>query len=90
MAVTVHICPTKMSREEYERVIKELQASGCSEPRGRVFHAAYGNDDVQMFEIWETHEQFEAHRDDLMSALECAGVDGGAVDIHSLHSPLPD
>ncbi len=90
MAVTVHICPTKMSRDDYDRVIKELEASGSSDPPGRVFHAGYGNDEVQMFEVWESPEHFEAHRDSLFAALQCAGVDGGSVDIHALHSELPD
>lgn len=90
MAVAVHICPDHMSKAEYERVIKDLEDSGVGEPEGRTFHAAYGGDEVCMFEVWESAEQFEAHRDRLFLTLQAAGVDAGIVDVHPLHSGHPD
>jgi quinol monooxygenase YgiN len=90
MSVAVHITCGHMSKDDYERVIKELEASGASDPDGRQFHAAYGDDDVHMFEVWETPEHFEAHRNDLVSAIQCAGVDTADIVLHSLHSPHPD
>ena len=54
------------------------------------YHAAYGNDDVKMFEVWESPEHFEAHRENLFAAIQCAGVDSAGIEIHSLHSPHPD
>ncbi len=79
-----------MTKDDYERVIKELEASGSSDPQGRHYHAAYGDDDVNMFEVWESPEHFEAHREDLYAAIQCAGVDTANIEIHSLHSPHPD
>ena len=79
-----------MSRADYERVISELEASGCGDPEGRVFHAAYGDDDVHMFEVWQSPEHFEAHRDKLFAVLQGCGLGGGTVEIHTLHSELPD
>ncbi|MGZ4231921.1 MAG: hypothetical protein ACXVVQ_10900 [Solirubrobacteraceae bacterium] len=90
MPVAVHICPTKMSRDEYERVIKDLEDSGVSEPKGRSFHAAYGDDRVCMFELWDSAEQFEVHRDQLFATLQAAGLDAGTVEIHPLHTRHPD
>ncbi len=90
MAVAVHICPDKMSKAEYERVIKDLEDSGVGEPEGRTFHAAYGADQVCMFEVWDSAEQFGAHRGRLMERLQAAGVDAGTVDVHPLHSGHPD
>lgn len=90
MAVAVHITCQHMTKDDYERVIKQLEASGASDPQGRHYHAAYGNDDVHMFEIWESPEHFEAHRGDLFEAIQCAGVDSAGIEIHSLHSPHPD
>jgi quinol monooxygenase YgiN len=84
--VAVRICPTQMSRDEYKKVISDLEAAGCGEPEGRVFHAAYGDDQVHMFEVWESEEQFEAHRDRLFATLQGAGVDAGTVETHQLHS----
>lgn len=39
MAVAVHISPQKMSRDDYERVIKDLEDSDDGDPDGRAFHA---------------------------------------------------
>jgi len=87
MPVAVRICPDKMTREDYDRVAADLAAS---EPEGRMYHAAYGTDEVQMFEVWESPEHFDAHRDRLMGVLQGAGLDAGSVEIHPLHSGHPD
>jgi quinol monooxygenase YgiN len=90
MPVAVHITPRNMSKQDYERVIGELYASGGGEPEGRLYHAAYGDDEVHMFEVWESPEQFEAHSDRLFAVIQGAGVDAGTVQVHPLHHPNPD
>lgn len=90
MAVAVHISPTHMSKPDYERLIAELEASGAADPPGRLFAAAYGDDEVRMFELWDSKEYFEAHRDDLFEAIRSVGLEAGSVEFHALHSPLPD
>jgi quinol monooxygenase YgiN len=90
MPVAVHITPNQMSKDDYDRVIGELEASGLSQPDGRLYHAAYGQDQVHLFEIWESEEDFDAHRDRMFAVLQGAGVDGGTVDVHPLHSGVPD
>ena len=90
MAVAVHICPDQMTRAEYHRVIKDLEDSGVGEPEGRTFHAAYGGNEVCMFEVWDSAEHFEAHRDRLLATLHGVGVGAGTVQIHPLHSGHPD
>jgi len=88
MPVAVHICPDRMSREEYEKVIKELEKSGVQE--GRLYHAAYGENEVEMFEVWRSQDDFEAHRDELVATLQGAGVNVDRIDVHPLHSDHPD
>jgi quinol monooxygenase YgiN len=90
VAVAVHICPDQMSKADYERVIKDLEDSGAGEPEGRTFHAAYGGDQVCMFEVWDSPKHFDAHRERLFATLQGAGVDAGTVDVHPLHSGHPD
>ena len=75
-----------MSRDDYERVIADLKAAGCSEPEGRQFHAAYGDDQVHMFEVWDSEESFNAHHERLINSIQAAGVDAGTCQIHPLHS----
>jgi quinol monooxygenase YgiN len=90
MPVAVHISPHHMSKEDYVRLIAELRASGLDEPKGRLSHIAYGDDEVRMFETWESAEHFAAHRDDLFEALQSVGLNAGSVELHALHSPRPD
>lgn len=95
MPVAVRIAPQHMSKADYDRVIAELEASGASEPEGRLFHAAYGDDDddddeVHIFEVWESPEQFEAHRDKTFATLQASTVGATVIEIHQLHSPRPD
>ncbi len=90
MSVAVHITPQHMSKADYERLIAELEASGVHEPEGRLFHAGYGDEDLQMFEVWESKGQFDAHREHLFAALESVGLASGCVEIYALHSPRPD
>ena len=66
MPVAVHICPDKMTREDYERVAAELGP----EPDGRIYHAAYGTDEVRLFEVWESSEHFDAHHVRMMAVLQ--------------------
>jgi hypothetical protein len=87
MPVAVHICPDKMTRADYEKVSADL---GPEEPDGRLYHAAYGDDEVQMFEVWESTDHFDAHRDRLMAVLQGSGVDAGSVQVHPLHAGVPD
>jgi len=90
MSVAVHISPHHMSRADYESLIAELKASGVHEPAGRLSHVAYGEDEVRMFETWESAERFNAHRDDLMAALQSVGLDSADVEVQAVHSPRPD
>lgn len=90
MPVAVHINCEHMTKDDYERVIQDLRDSGCSEPEGRIIHAAYGENDVQMFEVWESEDHFNAHRDRLFETLQGCGVDGGTIEVHPLHSEHPD
>jgi hypothetical protein len=90
MPVAVHICPDHMSRDDYKRVIGDLEREGVHEPEGRLYHAAYGDDDVNMFEVWRSQEDFDAHSDKLFAVLQGNGVNVDRVDVHPLHSDHPD
>lgn len=91
MPVAVHICPDHMSKDDYKRVIGDLEKEGVREPEGRLYHAAYGeDDDVQMFELWRSQEDFDAHSDKLFATLQGTGVNVDRVDVQPVHSEHPD
>ena len=92
MPVAIHICPTQMTKEDYERITAELKATGCDQPSGRLYHAAYGDDEIEIFEVWESPEQFHDHQNKTFLLIQAAGVDAGAgrVRVERLHSEHPD
>ncbi|MGA9857020.1 MAG: hypothetical protein WBQ18_04105 [Solirubrobacteraceae bacterium] len=90
MPVAVHISPQHMTKQDYEAMISDLEAAGMSEPEGRLFHAAYGDDDVHMFEVWESPEQFKAHREQTLATLQASTLGPTRVEMHQVHSSHPD
>jgi hypothetical protein len=90
MSVAIRITPQQMSHADYEQMIGELEAAGVHEPEGRTFHAAYGGDEVHIFEVWDSAEQFDAHQTRVADVLEGAGFDGGTVEVHDLHAQRYD
>jgi quinol monooxygenase YgiN len=84
MPVVVKIAPKNMSKDDYEKVMKELEDSGCGSPEGRLSHASSGDDELQMHETWESREQFDAYHNKLMDVLDGAGIDGGTVEVSQL------
>jgi hypothetical protein len=90
MPIAVHISPQNMSKDDYSRMIGDLEASGV--PEGRLYHAAYGEDELEIFEVWQSPEQFDAHRDRMFSLMQGSGLDAGAgrIRVEQLHSELPD
>ena len=87
MPIAVRITPTKMTKADYENVMQQLEDSGVSAD-GRVFHASYGDDEVHIFAVWESHDHFQPYHDNLMNALQGAGIDGGIVQIEPLHNTV--
>lgn len=90
MPCAVRISPDRMSKADYEQMIAELEKAHRGQPDGRLYHAAYGDDEVHMFEVWESPEHFEDSRETLMAVLEGVGVGSADVQIHPLHSEHPD
>jgi hypothetical protein len=86
--IAVRITPTNMTRDDYEKIMSELEESGGGSPEGRVFHAGYGEDEVHMFDVWESRESFQPYHDDLMARLQGAGIDGGIVEIEPIHNTI--
>ena len=89
--IAVRICPTKMSPEDYTKVMADLERTRGGAPEGRLFHAGYGEDEVHMFDVWDSRESFEPYHQDLVGHLQAAGLDGGmVVHVEPVHSPHPD
>ena len=75
MALGIYFVHEGFTPEKYESVIKQLDAAGAGAPRGRTFHVALeSNGEVQVFDIWESQEAFDAFGPTLMPILTELGV----------------
>jgi hypothetical protein len=79
MAIAVRITPSKMSKDDYHRVMGELEETGATD--GRLSHTSYGDDEVHIFDVWESREAFDPYHDRLMTILQGSGIDGGTVEV---------
>ena len=69
-------------------------AAGCSRkdagqgaPAGRTYHAAFeGENGLQVFDVWDSPEAFEAFGETLMPILSAAGIDPGEPMISPIHN----
>jgi hypothetical protein len=87
VAVAVHITAQNMTKEDYERVRKELHAPDGGHPQGRLYHAAYGADELQMFEVWDSRERADAHYRELSGTALGGPI---SVRVEPLYSTRPD
>jgi hypothetical protein len=76
MAVGIYIVHDGFTPEKYQTVIKQLEAAGAGAPKGRTFHVALESDGaIQVFDIWESQEDFDAFGSTLVPILSELGVE---------------
>ena len=81
MALSFDFVHEGFTPEKYQQTISQLEAAGAGAPAGRTFHAAIESEgSIQVFDIWESQEAFEAFGPVLMPIL--AGLDV------TLHEPM--
>jgi hypothetical protein len=62
--------------EKYSEVIKELDAAGAGAPKGRSMHYALETDGaIQVFDVWNSMEEFEAFGPMLLPILAAHDVE---------------
>jgi hypothetical protein len=87
MAIGIYFALQGMSADKYDDVIKQLQDAGQGAPAGRTYHAAFeGENGLQVFDVWDSQEAFEAFGATLMPILGAAGIDPGEPMISPIHN----
>ena len=88
MSLLVRFAPTsETTTAQYDDTIRRLEEAGDFPPDGLDYHVCFLIDgDVQVSEIWDSPEQFEAFGQRLMPILEEAGIDPGKPDILEVHN----
>jgi hypothetical protein len=78
MALGFYFASDEFSPTQYDEAIKQLDQAGAGAPPGRLHHVAlesHGN--IQVFDVWESQEAFDAFGATLMPILTNLGVDPG-------------
>jgi len=87
MPFVVRFVPKSMSSQQYDEVLKRLDAAGAGSPQGRIFHVAFGDPDaLRVSDIWDTKENFERFGQTMMPILQDVGVDPGTPDFIETHN----
>ena len=85
MAVVIKFKHEGFPETKYHEVIKKLEASGQGNPKGRSFHVCYGDkNEVDIMDIWDSMEDFEAFGKILIPILNSSGVTLRAPDIQEI------
>ncbi len=88
MAVGLYFTPSGFTKDKYDEAIRKLEEAGAGTPAGRTYHVALESDGaIQVFDIWESQDAFEAFGQTLVPILSELGVDPGqpmAAEVHNV------
>jgi hypothetical protein len=86
MAIAVKFEAEPTTRDKYDGVRKRLEEAGDWPPPSLVFHAAYGESNVEgVFEVWESREAFEEFGSKLMPLLDEFGINAGEPQVRDVY-----
>jgi len=87
MPFVVRFTPPSLSSQQYDEVIKRLEAAGEGSPKGRLFAVAFGSKDaLRVSDIWDTQENFDRFAQTLMPLLQELGIDPGTPEFIEAHN----
>jgi hypothetical protein len=88
MSIVVRYHPVGLTAEKYDATNSELEAAGLEWPAdGLDHHICFGPDgNLNVSEVWDSREQWEAFRERLMPLLGEAGIEFSAEpDVFEVH-----
>ena len=87
MALGFYFNPSSFSPSTYDEVISRLEAAGAGAPAGRLYHAALeGDGQIQVFDVWDSQESFEAFGATLLPIMGALGADPGQPMVSPVHN----
>jgi hypothetical protein len=87
MALGIYFAHGGFTAEKYNEAIKQLEAAGAGAPKGRSYHVGLETDGViNVFDIWDSQEDFDAFGAVLMPILGALGVELDAPMIATVHN----
>lgn len=87
MALGFYFSPSSFTPEVYDDTIKKLEAAGAGAPAGRLYHFAFENDGkIQVLDVWESQQAFEAFGATLLPIMAELGADPGQPMVSPVHN----
>ena len=78
MALGFSFTPSSFTPARYDEALERLAAAGAGAPAGRLYHVAMETDGlIQVFDVWESQEAFEAFGATLLPIMAELGADPG-------------
>jgi hypothetical protein len=89
MAFGLYFTPADFTKAKYDQAITRLEQAGASAPAGRSYHVAFEVDGlIQVFDVWDSMEQFEAFGATLVPILNELGADPGQPMVSPVHNVI--
>jgi hypothetical protein len=90
MAIGIYFAEGDFPADKYDEALGRLEAAGVGAPDGRTFHVALETDGkINVFDIWESQEAFDAFGATLLPILGELGVDPGKPMVAQVHNVIP-
>ena len=87
MALGFYFTPSGFTQDKYDEAVGKLEAVGAGAPEGRSYHVALEtNGEIQVFDIWESQEAFEAFGAALVPIMTELGADPGEPAVARVHN----
>lgn len=87
MSFVIRFKPSGLTAAKYDEVVKQLKNAGAGSPKGRSYHVCYGDSDsVQVTDVWDSMEEFQAFGETLLPILQSLGADPGKPKIKEVHN----
>jgi hypothetical protein len=87
MALGFYFTPTGFTAEEYDAALTRLDEAGAGAPAGRLYHVAMVSDgQIQVFDVWDSQESFEAFGQTLLPIMAELGADPGQPMVAPVHN----
>jgi hypothetical protein len=89
MSFVLTFTPSGMTATKYDEVIEKLNAAGAGSPKGRSYHVCYGDpNSVQVTDVWDSMEDFQAFGETLIPILQSLGIDPGQPTPQQVHNVI--
>lgn len=89
MALGIYFAHEGFTPDKYASAIKQLEAAGAGAPKGRTLHVALESGGaIQVFDIWESQEDFDAFGATLVPILGDLGVVLGEPMVATVHNVI--